>query len=67
MLQILGGPEGCLDAIGDIDLLEDSVKMRLYRMWADTKPVCNLVIGCAHGDQSKYFNLPLGKFFSDAL
>lgn len=66
-LKVGGGPEGCLDAIGDIDLFEDSVKMCLYGMETDTKPVCDLVIGCAHGDQGKDFGLSFGEVPGGAL
>ena len=59
-LQILGGPEGCLDAIGDVDLPKDFVKMGLYRVRTYVKPVGDFVICCPHGNQGEYFKLPFG-------
>jgi len=59
-LQIAGGPESCLDSIGNVDFFKDVIQMILYRMRADAKLVRNIIIGGPHSDQCEYFNLPLG-------
>jgi len=59
-LQIAGGPEGCLDPIGNVDFFKDAIQMILYRMRTDAKFVRNIIIGRPHSEQGEYFNLPLG-------
>jgi hypothetical protein len=44
-LQILGGPEGCLDTIGNVDFLENFIKMSLYRMRTDEQSPGDFLIG----------------------
>jgi len=66
-LQILGGPEGCLDAVGNVDLLKDSVKMGFYRVKTYAKPVGNFVICFPYGNQGKYLDLSLAEVFYAAF
>jgi len=53
-LQIAGGPEGCLDSIGNVDFFKDVVQMVFHRMRTDTKFVRNIIIGSPHRNQGKY-------------
>jgi len=58
-LQILGGPERCLDSIGDINFFEYSIKMGLHRMRTDAKFVSNFIIGRTYGNLGEYLDLSL--------
>ncbi len=61
MLQIFGGPEGCLDSIGNVDFFKCSIKMGFYRIGSDAKFIRDFIIGSTHGNQGKYLDLPFGQ------
>ena len=44
ILQVLGSPKGGLKSTGDVDLLENMVKVRFYRVRADAQLVGDLVV-----------------------
>ena len=67
MLQVFGGPEGCLDAIWNVDFLKDIIQMGLNRMRTDAKHVGNLIICGPHCDLGKYLDLPWGQVRAAAL
>ena len=58
MLKVLGCPEGCLEAIGNVDLFEDIVEVGLHGMRTEVELIGNLIIGGPYGDQGKYLGLP---------
>ena len=59
-LQILGGPQGCLDAIGNVDFLEDVIQVGFHRVRTDAKLVGNFLIGRSDGDHGEYLDLSFG-------
>ena len=67
MLQILRCPEGCLNAVGDVDLFENIIKMGLHRVGADAKFVANFLIRSTYGHQGKYLALSQSKDRSAAV
>lgn len=43
-LQILGNPECCLEASGNVDLFKDLIEMRLDRVVTDAELIRNLSV-----------------------
>ena len=55
---MLGRPQCCLEAVGNVDLSENVIQVGLHRMRTDVKSLSNLIIGGPYSDQGKYPNLP---------
>ena len=55
---MFGGPEGCLEAVGNIDLFKDIVYMGLYRIGADEELIGNILDSGPYGYHGEYLHLP---------
>lgn len=62
ILQILGGPECCLESAGNVDLFIDTIKMGFDRMATDEESISNLFVRCPCGYHVEYLVLSMGKF-----
>jgi hypothetical protein len=65
-LQVSTRPKGCLQTIGDVNLLKNIIYMGLYRVVADAKLAGNMLIGRTRSDhgQDLYFSPGQDRFSS---
>ena len=63
MLQVLGGPKGCFETVGDFDFFVDIVKVGLYRMGTDVQVGGNLYVLGPCGNHTKDLALSSGQVY----